>query len=152
MKEFKSFPAHRDDEGIDKIEMQIVPRYKESELSGDEWRVSCHVSFYRKGNLIMETSFNKMESAILGLGHLWNTRPEWSPIALWGFDGTECHQPSCAEPATHVFQMKERFSAQGDGPLPQGSFSSFVAYCDKHKTRGDCGREDADRNLVAAPK
>ncbi|KKL50531.1 hypothetical protein LCGC14_2304540, partial [marine sediment metagenome] len=38
-----------DDEGVDQIVIDTVPRYKMSGLSGDEWRVSGRVRFFRNG-------------------------------------------------------------------------------------------------------
>jgi len=143
----KHFRAHRDDEGIDRIELSLEPRYKSSELSGDEWRTSCVVSFYRKGEPLQQFSFSNMETAILALGQLWNNRTDWSPIPLWQLDETQCHQPSCARNATHLFEVRKLYSAQGEGPLPADSVTYLVAYCDKHVTRGDGGREDSDSNL-----
>lgn len=48
-----------DDEFYDEIRITTVPRFKTSELSGDEWRVSTHVVVLRKGRVVAEKSWSK---------------------------------------------------------------------------------------------
>ena len=142
-----NYKAHADDEGVDRIEIVAVPRFKTSGLSGDEWRMSATIIAYRKGVVVGEKTFSKMETAIAYLPGLWQERYDWCKGPLWGPKATECHQFSCATPATHEVRLKEQFSNQGDGPLPDvGSFDTRRAFCDEHRERGDCGREDLDAN------
>ena len=49
--EHARFKPIADDEGPDRITIDPVPRYKTSGLSGDEWRMSYVVRFYRRGRL-----------------------------------------------------------------------------------------------------
>lgn len=141
-----SYKPHPDDEGVDRIEIVAVPRYKTSGLSGDEWRMSAVVRFYRKGKLVGERGFSKMEYAAAYVPSLMASVSEWCDGPLWGLNASQCHQFSCAEPATNVVRLKAEYSARGEGPLPKGSFEQRRAFCDTHKTRGDCGLEDADIN------
>jgi hypothetical protein len=140
------FKAHADDEGIDKIVLEVLPRYKQSYLSGDEWRTSISVTFYRKGQVVSEDSASRMKYAVMMLGHMFISQPEKSKTALWGLDEKMCHQYGCAEPAVVVLKIKEEYSAQGEGPIPSSSSEKRRAFCHKHSTRGDCGLEDADIN------
>ncbi len=38
-----------DAQAFDEVRIRTVPRWKESGLSGDEWRISATVEFWRKG-------------------------------------------------------------------------------------------------------
>lgn len=148
---FKTLP---DDEGIDRITMEVVPRYKQSGLSGDEWRISARVRLYRKGVLVHERDFGTMQAAVLGLGHLWLLRGdgELSEKPLFGADEFTCCQPGCGDETVKVVRLKQEFSAQGDGPLPKEvPWEVRRAFCSTHAVRGDCGREDADANYEVVP-
>ena len=41
-----------DAQAFDEVRIVTVPRYKRSDLSGDEWRISAEIQFYRNGVLI----------------------------------------------------------------------------------------------------
>src|SRR3989304_10108915 len=57
------YSRHPDDEWVDEIKLEVVPRYKESELSGDEWRVSTKISIFRKGHLLHEETCGDIDTA-----------------------------------------------------------------------------------------
>lgn len=138
---------HPDDLGIDRIEIQVVPRYKQSELSGDEWRVSARILFYRKGELVGDRSMGTIAGAVNALPWLWMTKEEWCDGPLYdGKRGGKCQQAGCAEQAEVTYRLKREFSARGEGPLPDEGFTHVRHFCLTHATRGDCGREDADDN------
>lgn len=137
-----------EDEGVDEIRMKVVPRFKTSGLSGDEWRVSTVIEFYRKGALLHKRSFNSINAAakylpwVLGVELIEN--PEVP--ALWKMTAETCHQPGCPEKATHIYRIKKEFSAQGEGPLPDSVGENRRAFCERHHSRGDSDREDCDEN------
>lgn len=143
---FKALP---EDEGVDDVRLELVPRWKESELSGDEWRYSVVVRFFRKGVEVKVDSFGSFQDAILGLGAMWQTRHEGSPVALWGLTAQSCAQFGCDREAVEVFGLKEQFSDRGEGPLPDAT-PAYRAFCLRHRTRGDCDREDCDTNHIPA--
>lgn len=75
LKEFVCAPRHHDDEYWDEIELceaftqariQIVPRYKMSEFSGDEWRVSAEIVLAGRGRPKRER-FSSLRWAMAGL-------------------------------------------------------------------------------------
>lgn len=141
---YKTLP---DDEGVDRIEIVAVPRYKMSGLSGDEWRTSASIRFYRKGKLHSERSVSTMEAAVMLLGGLWLDRHEGDCSPLWGLDDKTCAQFSCDNEAAVTVRLKDQFSARGEGPLPHDvPWETRRAFCLEHKRRGDCSREDADDN------
>jgi hypothetical protein len=142
------FKLHPDDEGVDRIEVHVVPRFKTSGLSGDEWRVSACVRFYRKGELVGERSFTRMESALNAMPYLWMTMPDWCQGPLFsGARGGRCQQAGCTEAATVTYRIKQEYSARGEGPLPLSALGAPLRrFCAVHSHRGDCDLEDTDEN------
>ncbi len=139
------FKAH-DDEGIDSISIETVDRFKMSELSGDEWRTSAVIKFYRKGRLVHEQRFTKMQWAVMALPYLWMTAPEKSEQPLYGLDEKTCAQYGCSQEAEVTYRINELFSTQGDGPLPDRTGEYRRSYCARHRDRGDASREDSMAN------
>lgn len=140
---------HRGWEPFDKITMEIVPRYKTSELSGDEWRTSVAVQFWFKGVMIHSWSTGRMEDAIMCLGAKWSEHT--SPIHDGVIEREEecCDQPSCNQPPTVRYLLKRETSHCGHWLDPgETTLQYFRKFCNKHAERGDCGREDADRNYT----
>src|SRR5207247_526556 len=94
------FKLHPDDEGVDRIEIQVIPRFKTSGLSGDEWRVSARIVAFRKGEMVGEKSVTSMAAAVQMLPYLWLTLSDWCAGPLYsGERGGKCQQPGCPEPA-----------------------------------------------------
>lgn len=150
---------HHDDEIIDEITFKVVPRYKTSGLSGNEWRLSTLVQLKWKGALLYERSYHRMEDAAAHLPWLLRTFSELSAdelspggrALLRRRDGL-CHQPGCSNTAISVYRLKKEFSREGYYErVPTGDV--LMAFCAVHARRGDCGLEDADRNyeVVSGP-
>jgi len=161
------FKRHHDDEIIDKVEIAVVPRYKTSGLSGDEWRTSMRLRLWRKGHLLVERSYHGLKDAVAALPWVLRTWAEATDpyygkdedarwLAFLKEENWLCHQVGCSEPATRVYKLKELFSERGeklDADEHTGG-GYVVGFCEKHALRGDCGREDADRNyeqFIGAP-
>lgn len=152
-------PYHRrlsEDELIDKIVITKVPRYKSSGLSGDEWRTSALVEFYTKGNLVGSTGFRDVDTALqLTYAHTVFAGEKGAFDKAHCFKHNTCDQPGCYESATVYYGIKELFSAQGEKLDPKDSTLKYYRqFCDKHKHRGDCDREDCDSNYepIACPQ
>lgn len=150
---------HHDDEIYDDISIKAVPRFKTSGLSGDEWRVSYAVVFKRKGTVLLETSFTSLDYAVKFLPSLVAAAMEGGrgfDDEAWrrriDLDAETCAQIGCAQPREQTLRLKEIFAANGEGPLPASSLTYTTGFCAKHSERGDCGREDADRNYEPADK
>jgi len=139
-----------DYEPFDKIEFEVVPRYKESELSGDEWRISIRVRFFFKSNLIQEESYNDMQQALMMVPSMWLQISSPIPNQVIELENKLCDQPGCNNPAEHKLILNKL--AGREGWLEKDSYScvNFRKFCSKHLTRGDCGLEDANRNYVKA--
>jgi hypothetical protein len=57
-------------QGFDEIRLITVPRYKQSGMSGDEWRISVKAQYFRKGELKFEENISHdMETACSFMGY-----------------------------------------------------------------------------------
>lgn len=147
---------HHDDKIIDEFDLKPELRYKTSGLSGDEWRVSYVLTIKRKGTILFQRGYHTPQDAIHYMPWLMRAMMEGG---IEGFDEkaweqrivadeTACAQPGCGEKALVRYQFKEVFAPDGEGPLPQAFDDYVTQFCAAHSTRGDCGREDADRNYI----
>jgi len=147
---------HRDDEFYDRIEVEVVPRYKTSGLSGDEWRVSTRVRLWRKNAVIAERTWGSLRYALEGLSGWVN---DLGDQGIPGFDvpadQQKCHQPSCGEPGDIELRLKGRYCDVDPhaGPHPP-RFDYRRRFCPRHARRGDAAFEDADQNyeLLSGPR
>ena len=143
------FLRHDDDEFYDRITVEVVPRYKTSSLSGDEWRISVRVQLWRKAAVVAERSWSKLEYALAGL-HGWLQTLSDGGVPD-GFDRSadqqKCHQPGCAEAGAVEVRLKGRYCQVNPhaGPHPP-TFDYRRRFCARHARRGDCAFEDADAN------
>lgn len=132
-----------DAQGIDKIIIETVPRWKDSYMSGSEWRISAVTKFYRKGELIHESySGNVKYASILCGAELIRLQDDGK--GYFAGEKNICDQEGCAEKATIV--AKKKFDWCRDGHKSEKPSNQYRLFCDKHSTRGDCGLDDADSN------
>lgn len=137
-------------EVFDEISLRVVPRYKTSELSGDEWRSSVHIQLFFKKHVVYEERVKDMQTATLLLGRI---------ILIDAMDGGAipnrvlsaekvcCDQPSCHKPAVSTYQLKQEFSERGEKlDTSDISCTHFRRFCTQHLRRGDANREDCDGN------
>ena len=147
-----SFVRHRDDASyVDEIRIETVSRYKTSGLSGDEWRISAVMKFYRKGELLWQGTFGDVSSAANALPYFMMTARlgEHGEFKFLNNDDILCFQPGCAERSTVIYALKSQFSREGYEKKVDQDFMRYCrGFCDKHKKRGDCGLEDADSNYI----
>ena len=142
MPEKRWLKRHRDDELFDEIRITTIPRYKTSGLSGDEWRTSALVEFFRKGEVLFKDQrLANLETAVSFLGYLWIKAGE----ELFGSNyDTLCCQPGCSEVAIVIYRLKKTYCNEGHESTPP--FPTFRQFCKRHALRGECGLEDADNN------
>lgn len=143
-------PYHKrlpDWEAFDEISLRVVPRYKMSGLSGDEWRQHIAIVFSHKGVPIVETGCRDMKTAILMLGtHFLQNQ---SPIAdrVLELEQTSCDQPSCRAKIVTKRLLKRQTARDGEWlDMSQQHFRYYRQFCKEHARRGDCSREDSDDN------
>jgi hypothetical protein len=209
----KSLPLHRhrDDDYCDRIDItalnarlvaRVVPRYKTSDLSGDEWRVSAVLELYgrndrfpepvfsrsfhrmkdllhyaprfvymtehrpilnssaallhvqRKGVTLFDQHFLTFGDAAIGLAwHIVVANEGSDPSVKWHHltdeeERARCQQVGCSEPPVNTYHLKTLHVGYGVMRAPEYNFTGqYTWYCARHSERGDCGLEDADKNL-----
>jgi len=147
------FERHPDDEWFDEVRITTVPRWKESYLSGDEWRTSATIQFFRKGVLLKSRGVRDVEAALAIAPSMPGS---WAPagnddeleVQPPDFD-TFCFQPGCSEKATVEYRIKDKYCRDGGKHEMYGDCRR--RFCEKHKKRGDCALEDADDNYEEVP-
>ncbi len=149
-------PWHRrlsDFESIDEVTIKIIPRYKTSGMSGDEWRQSIFIVAKFKGVTVFERRAGKMEYA---LAMLYAFKAEafdnGLPDGVLAQEEKCCDQPSCANKATNVYAMK-KIHGDGNSISADAMESShgrgyYRQFCNRHAQRGDCCLDDTDSNYI----
>ena len=131
------------DEWYDEVEIVTVPRFKTSDLSGDEWRTSAVLRLKRKGQTLFERSFGRLETACAFLPGLFIESLEGG-FQLEMERPSTCMQPGCAKDATVHYRMKHQYY---DGQILDDHGTEFRRhFCDEHAHRGDSSYEDCDAN------
>jgi hypothetical protein len=146
---FMRKPLHAtppDRQGFDEVRIVTVPRWKESELSGSEWRISAKIIMMRKGHILAERDFGTVENAARFLDWVM-TEVRVSggcDLSNSSYDGL-CDQEGCADQAVVTYRLKARYCRDGhkSETMSQGEYRQF---CERHKHRGDCGIDDGDDN------
>jgi hypothetical protein len=136
---------HRHFQPIDEVVMTTVPRWKDSELSGSEYRYHVQVKFKRKGRVAHEFGCRDVETALATAGTRLSDWLESGKYPECERDD-DCDQEGCRERATVTYLLKRLVSREGY-VKECGPDDLFTArFCDEHRHRGDCGLEDADTN------
>lgn len=143
---------HPEDERYDAIAIFVVERWKESELSGDEWRFSWVAQFRRKGETVVTVSANKLHWLLMGLEWRAMIAGEEDKVdrEAWGRTKDKCDQPGCPEIATLFYKRLKRYTAQGEELAPSSYHdgNEYRQFCERHRHRGDCDLDDADHNYA----
>lgn len=142
----KSCALRPDAQAFDEIRIFTVPRYKESELSGNEWRIHAEVQFYRKGRLVHTEGCLNVEIAC-GMLYYWHAKAIDDGKAYFAGDGVTCDQEGCSNTATRRFELLASYCREGHKGKPS-DVSKYRHFCEKHKERGDCAFEDSDDNYT----
>jgi hypothetical protein len=143
---------HEDDEYVDEIRINLVPRFKTSDMSGDEWRISAVISFFRKGHEVWSRSFSKLSTAVNALSWFFIVASEGAEGEFKFLDREQelalCQQPGCSEPSVVRYRFKKVRDCPQSGHMRElgDSFEYVTAFCKRHAHRGDCGLEDCDTN------
>jgi hypothetical protein len=147
---------HPEDERYDEINIRCIPRWKESELSGDEWRFSYVAEVKRKGEVVMEIGASKLEWLLQGLQWRMLIAGEEDKVDrdAWERTKDKCDQPSCPNVATIFYVRKKRYTSRGEELAPDGYHDgkTYRQFCEGHKHRGDCDLDDADANYIEITK
>lgn len=146
---------HSDWEHFDHVEFKIVPRYKTSFMSGDEWRQHVEVTFSFKGEVIHSCGFRDMATAFhMAYGDFQRTNEAINDKVREMECRGYCDQPSCKNKAVSRLKIKREFGDRGE-ILDQSHVygESYRQFCAVHIQRGDCSREDCDDNyeVISGP-
>lgn len=136
-----------DAQAFDAVNIVTVPRYKTSGLSGDEWRISARIEFWRKGKKIAERYVRNVEVACgFALAEYWRLQNDGQ--GYFAGEGDTCDQEGCDEAATVTLRIKQEFCKDGHASDPNRYDPRPLVrkFCSRHSRRGDCGLEDADSN------
>lgn len=135
-------------EWIDSITFELVERWKESELSGEEWRFNIYVRASFKGVTVVDFRARDMDAAMALLpGKLLEAGDMGASDDWLKREKETCSQPGCGNEPVVKFKLLEQFSQCGEKLDPADNVLSYYRqFCAKHRERGDCGREDSDRN------
>lgn len=139
-----------DAQAFDEIRFITVPRYKESGMSGDEWRISVNMQFFRNGNLVHEVDTGRnIESALAYAPYLYARACDDGKGFFAGEDDY-CDQEGCSNQATVTYKLLKEWCERCGKDKPAegmlGQQGIIRKFCNEHKTRGDCGLEDSDSN------
>lgn len=132
-----------DHQMFDEVKIVTVPRYKESEISGDEWRISSCLQFLCKGIVMHERCFSDIKTAIDFIGAEYWVGAEQGRERI-NEENAYCDQEGCVKKPTVFYKLKKQFNSDGD--IKKYQFDQHRSFCERHKRRGDCGLEDADTN------
>ncbi len=146
------YKPHHDDEFTDEIRLKVVPRYKTSGISGNEWRSSVRIEFVRKGRVFATETASTMHYALLLLGTYYLKAHEPVPQEALDHAKGKCDQPGCPDDAVNHFKKRvERLGGSGETIAVDAHDKEREVrskYCRRHSQRGDSDREDNDRNLT----
>lgn len=135
-----------DAQAFDEVRIITIPRYKESGISGDEWRISAETQFFRNGILFHITRHRNIEAAIDFLKGDWLRAIDDGKAYFGNCEDSFCDQEGCHEKATVFYKMKFRYCHEGH--KSEVMVVDRQQFCENHKTRGDCGLDDADANYI----
>lgn len=135
---------HQDSQVIDEVRITTVPRYKTSDLSGDEWRISAKVEYLKKGTVVRTTYACDVKTAMQDLHH---NATVFDPDN-WSYPNEDgyCDQEGCKELATVYYSLKTTFCQQCH--TTKDAEEEYAMFCEAHSTRGDCGLVDCDDNYI----
>jgi hypothetical protein len=132
-----------DAQAFDEVRIVTIPRYKTSGLSGDEWRISAHIQLIRKGRVMFEKGYRNIETACAYLAAVHGEACD-NGHAMFGGEGDFCDQEGCKNVATITYRKKVDYCREGHKTELSVDRVKIRRFCDMHKTRGNCGLDDAD--------
>ena len=143
-KDFKTY--HSEQQRFDEVRVKTIPRWKDSELSGDEWRFHAEVEFLYKGNVIWSHGFHDCETAMQMAITMFILDCESMKVTKQ--ENSLCQQEGCANPATIKAYLKKRYCVGGGncGQEKKTYGKDYLLFCERHSHRGDCDIEDCDSN------
>lgn len=138
-----------DQQRYDEVRIVTVPRFKQSDLSGDEWRISARIELIRKGQVVYEQSYRNVETACQALPYVVLMAGEEGSVRQANIEDL-CDQEGCSKRAEICYRKVADYCLEGHKTDPQFG-DEYRYFCREHAHRGDCGLDDADRNYDEVP-
>lgn len=153
MSEMMHHVNHPEDERFDEIHIYIQERWKESELSGDEWRFSYCAEVKRKGETVITINANKLQWLLAGLQWRMLIAGEENNFDQDAWEKTKffCDQPGCANLPTVFYKRLKPYTSFGDELVDHDYRNEYRQFCERHEDRGDCDLDDANHNYETIP-
>jgi hypothetical protein len=122
-------------------------------MSGDEWRISAKVQFFRNGEMVHEDGGYRNVESLCGFLAFLHARARDDGHGYFAGEGDTCDQEGCSKQATVVYRLKDEWC---DGCSQRrrkvkGLGDPIRVFCQEHRRRGDCAFEDADKNYERLP-
>lgn len=137
-----------DAQAFDEVRLRIQPRFKDSHLSGSEWRISVVFEFYRNGKIIHTSSCGGDMQVACGLLYAKYVEAKDNGVGYFASDGFFCDQEGCHEVGKYLFRIKQDYCAgPGNCGHKKDSYTgAHRIFCEKHSKRGDSDLQDNDAN------
>lgn len=144
---------HPDWEWWDHVEIKVVPRWKESEASGSEYRRSASIVFSFKGEVFLTKTYSNMDVAASALPFIMKQsigelHEEVDTGAYNAHELKYCDNVGCRRLWDVKYKLRTLWSQNGSFSQDPGFAVHYRQFCDQHKMRGDCGLDDADANYI----
>ncbi len=135
---------------VDRVEIKIVPRFKTSGLSGNEWRQNISVVGYFKGEVVFTERCGDMDYALASVYSFYKHTS--IPKVVLQKEKECCDQPSCMNKATNRYLMKKVHSEgnhfEANAMKKSHGQGYYRQFCDIHAERGDACLNDTDSNYL----
>lgn len=146
MKTSEQKEEHRDYQRFDHIEIRTNVRWKDSHLSGSEYRFGAQALGYKNGYLVFQRSFMDVATAAAHLPSIIYGDHIDNELIGTGWDEPVCQQEGCSNVGTHVRYLKKRYVGNEAIEDTRERGRLYRIFCDRHEGRGDCAIDDAEHN------
>jgi hypothetical protein len=141
-----------DYEFFDEIRLVSASRWKESEMSGDEWRTIVGIELWFKGQVMARATGRDIKTALMLTCGLIYDDLDYDKKLHLQLDQNCCDQLHCAKNAKVKLWLKKRYTPDGETIATTAGTRCYRKFCTEHAVRGhDAGWEDRDTNYDKDP-
>ena len=165
---YQSDTRLEDDEWVDRVEIKVYPRFKTSELSGNQWRQTVGVSAFRKGVLIGFMGRSSFDEATREIATFVKGCYGSTFCAFPGVHGMSRDDPSlvaskeagrnrmrklcmhigCDKPAVNLHRVTQDGCTRCGHARELSRNEPYTRrFCAEHNNRGTQGLSDSNRSL-----
>lgn len=151
----ENIERHREDTYFDGVHIALQPRFKTSEVSGDEWRFSWRVWLVRKGVMLTELEYGHgsdgtrdLERVLMWVAASLAKQRTDEEVANYHLatDG-KCANPGCTKEGVVLYKrIKHGCGHCGHREPCTHSWEHHIRFCMDHAIRGDASLDDSDDN------